>query len=140
MARRTLPKPWQWEARGNDWYVTVREGKKRRQVYLAPANTDEERVKQLAALAIASSRAGTEGEQTALALIADRYLSYVKTNRARNTYRTRKSFLQSFLDYVAALGGAAFPVSGLRPFHITGWIDKHPEWAANNSRRIAMRS
>jgi integrase len=91
---------------------------------------------QLAALAIGDVRKGTEGTGMSVAVLAERYLGWVQRYRAANTYRVRKNDIQSFVDHMRGSGSEplTFQAVDLLPLHITGWLDRHPGWGANQRR------
>src|SRR5262245_39233113 len=97
-----LPEPWQRANRGNDWYVTIRSGTKQKQVFLAPADASPEVVQQELAKVLMQAAVETEtkGEDKAVVALLERFLEYVERHQAEDTYRIRKKYLQSFVEYL----------------------------------------
>jgi integrase len=63
--------------------------------------------------------------------VCDRFLVATEKALAPRTFGWYNNYLQSFCDLH---GGAR--ATDLRPFHLTGWLDRHPGW--RSSRRHAI--
>jgi integrase len=74
--------------------------------------------------------AAPPGETTVAALL-DQFLEWVARNRKPRTYSTYKERLQLFLN---ALEDSSLTVSKLKPFHVTRFVDKHPNWSSSMRR------
>jgi integrase len=82
--------------------------------------------------------AGREEPSPSIRVVAllDRFLSWVQSNRAPGTYRWYRFYLQSFTGFI----GPAIPISDLRPYHVTEWIETCFRGTSANYRHGAIRS
>src|SRR5262245_24299548 len=101
MAHR-LPKPWQWKARRDDWYITVN----RRKHWLCPCDTPEADVRRLALekLVECGLQPGVKAEAALAVLqLLERYLTAVYYDHSAQTYRVRRANLRSFGTFLKGL-------------------------------------
>jgi integrase len=154
MARR-LPTPWKRykkdpktsknikDVQGReifDWYVTLNlGGGKRSQVFLAPMDTPEEKVKDYLLLAINEANIQKPGVKAGFLAIMQAYLDHVQAHQKAKTYKIRSGYLYSFRDYLEATGLLSVAAEDLQPFHVTRWLGLHPAWG-QNTRRMAILS
>jgi site-specific recombinase XerD len=149
--RRELPKPWQWKNRNNDWYITVTEHGKRRQIFLAPNGSPEQQVRDLAVAELAKARVETgQPLQAGLLPVMEEYLKHVqrtaeakvrkypehvrnREKKARRTFRIRRRDLHGFAQYLNDLGLRTLLVKDLQPRHVHGWLARH-QWRDNTVR------
>jgi site-specific recombinase XerD len=61
---------------------------------------------------------------TRVVAILDLFLDYSQKHKALRTYQWYRDFLQDFSDMFGLL-----KIGDLKPFHITRWVDAHPDWA-----------
>jgi integrase len=138
MPRRVrFPLPWQRSDRGNDWYITLKIGRKYVQQWLAPADTDPVTVQELAAKALTDARVRFEGQHLPFRMLMADFIRDSERDLSPKTVRNRRGYLNSFLNYLEGSTGVQFLAKDLKPYHVAGWIDAHPNWGANN-RRTAM--
>ena len=71
------------------------------------------------------------GEEPLVVEILDQFLEWVQKNRKPRTYLTYKVRLQFFLT---ALEDRSLTVSKFKPFHVTRFTDKHPNWSPTMRR------
>ncbi len=117
-------KPW-FRKSNNSWYVEI-DG---RQVRLAKGRENRaEAVKQFHLLMAGSKPA--RQEDRSVAEVCDLYLVHSEREHEPSTFAWHKHYLQLFCDRRGKLKAA-----GLIPFHLTAWLDAHPDWKA--SRRHA---
>jgi integrase len=139
---RGLPKPWpRYKANrvNYDWYVTVRQNGKQRQVYLAPEGTSDEELQRLLFLSLAEANVHKPGIEPGFVAVMNQYLDHVKADQSAKTYRIRSQNLLSFRDYLKGAGLEAVLCKDLAPFHVTKWLQQHPNWG-QNTRRMAILS
>jgi integrase len=74
------------------------------------------------------------GELTVAAVI-DLYLTHAKTRMAERSLYGRKIYMQSFAE---AHGFRRVNDRDCLPFHLTSWIDAHPEWASDWTKQHAI--
>lgn len=74
------------------------------------------------------------GELTVAAVI-DLYLTHAKTRLDERTLYGKKLYLQSFAE---AHGFRRVNDRECLPFHLTSWIDAHPEWASDWTKHHAV--
>jgi hypothetical protein len=113
---RRLPTPWRRykkdpktseiikDARGReifDWYVTLNlGGGKRSQVFLAPMDTPEEKVKENLLLAVNEANVQKPGVNAGYLAVMQAFLDYVRANQKAKTYKIRSGYLYSFREYL----------------------------------------
>jgi integrase len=129
---RKPPQPWQWKARNNAWYVTIR-GK---QIWLAASDADEATVKERYAQALGAAQTETEGDRAQVVPLLERYLDYVQNNLKSSTYNIRRRRLQSFARYLKETSQLSLTVRQLRAFHVTNWLAEHPKWDGEKRNAI----
>jgi hypothetical protein len=66
-----------------------------------------------------------------VAAIADLFLGWCQKHDAPRTYQWYGDYLQDSCDHCGKM-----PVAEFKPFHVTRWLDRHPEWTS--SRRCAI--
>ncbi len=123
------PKP--FYRRFNDtWYVQI--GKK--QIPLAKGEDNEAQAHRRYFEVMADRPSGkmpvSLGDSTVAAL-ADLFLDWCQRHNAPRTYQWYRDYLQDFCDHCGKM-----PVAEVKPFHVTRWLDRHPEWTS--SRRCAI--
>jgi integrase len=74
------------------------------------------------------------GELTVAAVI-DLYLTHAKGNLSERTLYERKLYLQLFAE---AHGFRRVNDKDCLPFHLTSWLDAHPEWASDWTKNHAV--
>jgi integrase len=62
-------------------------------------------------------------KDTRVVAILDLFLDYSQKHNAPRTYEWYRDFLQDFSDLFGLL-----KVEELKPFHVTRWVDAHPDW------------
>jgi len=137
--------------KANDsWYVNVTESGRRRQILLVEgkANYDTARKR---FHAIMATREGSgphiqpASGSKSLAAVLDRFLTFVKRNRAEATSAWHAHYLNDLMASVsedpltAGLALGELPVTQLKVHHITEWIDSHDGWG-DSSKSAAARS
>jgi integrase len=132
-----LPEPWQRQNRGNDWYVTIRSGTKQKQIFLAPAGAAPAVVQQELAKVLMQAAVETKGEDGAVLPLFERFLEHVQREQSPDTYRIRQKYLQSFVGFLKDKGLLQLAVKDMRPFHVSEWLDKNPQWG-QSSRRMGI--
>jgi integrase len=65
------------------------------------------------------------------AAVSDLFLEWCQKHNAGPTYEWYRRYLQDFCEHCGRMR-----VEELRPFHVTRWVDLHPEWKA--ARRCAI--
>ena len=118
------PKPWFRAGRG--WYIQ-RDGKK---LFLG---TDKSKAFQAYHELMRAPAELPQPKGDALALLVDRFLEWVQTNRAEETYIWYRDRLQSFCSLYPTLR-----VGELKPHHVQSWIDAMQ--VANGTKRNFARS
>jgi integrase len=73
-------------------------------------------------MADGSPHAARQSEILVVAIL-DLFLDHAAKHTAGATYRWYKGFLQDFSDRYGALR-----VADLKPFHVSRWLDAHPDW------------
>lgn len=68
---------------------------------------------------------------TPVVVVFDKYLTWVAKNRSPRTYEWSRGHIQGFID---SLSDGRLTVEGLRPFHVTEWVDSKPAWGPNHRR------
>lgn len=107
------PTPWYWKAR-RAWFVTICGARHRL------AETKAEAFERFHEMMAQPMRREVSGESV-VALI-DLFLEWVEKNRAGETYRWYRDFLQSFIDSIPG----SLTVRQLRPWHVQQWADSTP--------------
>lgn len=74
------------------------------------------------------------GELTVAAVI-DLYLTHAKTKLSERSLYGRRLYMQSFAE---AHGFRRVNDKDCLPFHLTSWIDAHPEWASDWTKQHAI--
>lgn len=59
-----------------------------------------------------------------VAELCELYLEWCQQRRDPGTYEKNRRYVRSFVDEI----GRRFPISKLRPFHISDWLSQHPTW------------
>jgi integrase len=123
------PKP--FYRRFNDsWYVQV--GPK--QIRLARGKGNEAEAYRRYFEVMAGQPTGKMPEplpDATVAAICDLFLDWCQKHNAPRTYEWYRDFLQDFCDHLGKM-----PVADLKPFHVTRWLDRHPDW--RSARRCAV--
>jgi integrase len=118
---RKPSKPW-YRTFNDTWYVTIRG----EQIPLArgKANKAEaERAFFKLMAADAPEKAAARPSDTRVVAILDLFLDHSQRHNKQRTYEWYKGFLQDFSDLHGTLR-----VQDLKPFHVTRWLDSHPDW------------
>ncbi len=131
MARE--PKPWYRQDR-QAWFVTIAGVRHNLGPEKKPA------YEQFHALMLAPApkpvveQALPPPSSMAFAVLADRFLDWVKTNRAPDTYEWYRYRLERFCQFKPEL-----TVNDLKPYHVQEWVDSYPD-LSQTSRRNYIRS
>jgi integrase len=137
MAHR-LPKPrkrYRKNGNGFDWFVTIAQ----RQFRLGPDDMPADELQRLLLMKLAEANVCKPGQSSGFVAVMNRYLDHVKAEQSRKTYRIRSSALNSFRDYLQAVGLDFVLCKDLKPYHVTKWLAGHPSWGPN-MRRMAILS
>lgn len=123
------PKP--FYRRFNDaWYVQI--GKK--QIRLARGKDNEAEAYRCYFAVMAEEPTGEMPpplSQPIVAVLCDMFLEWSQKNNAPRSYEWYRSFLQDFCQHCGKT-----PVSDLKPYHVTRWLDRHTKW--KSARRCAV--
>jgi integrase len=71
-----------------------------------------------------------------VAEVYDKFLTWCRQHREPLTYQGYHDFIQSLLDHLKQ--NALLPVPELRPFHISEWVDRHPQWGPTRRRNAII--
>jgi integrase len=123
------PKPF-YRAFNDCWYVQV--GKRQVRLARGKANQVEayKRYHQVMA-AEPTGRVADPLPDATVAAVCDQFLDWCQKHNAARTYQWYRDFLQ---DFCAHCGKT--PAAELKPFHVTGWLDRHGGW--KEARRGAL--
>src|SRR5262245_20999112 len=152
--RRGLPRPWQWEDRNNDWYITIKVAGKRKQKFVAANGTPIHEVNKQVALTLAKAHAdtGQTAKKMLLFAIMEKFLEHVQVQfaakqkdlpeavrtrkaKAKQTFRVRRTNLRSFAEHLAESGQERLAAEELRPLHVSQWLAKH-SWGPGQVRTV----
>jgi len=75
------------------------------------------------------------GELT-VAELYDKFLTWCQQHREPLTYKGYHEFIQGLID--ALKDKALLPALSLRPFHISEWVDSHPQWGPTRRRNAII--
>ena len=131
MAR--TPKPWFREDR-QAWFVTING----QRYNLGPDKEEATRLfhQMMAKKPEAKSVPAADG--LTVAEVYDKFLSWCRQHREPLTYKGFHEFIQSLLDHLK--DDALLPATELRPFHISEWVDKHPQWGPTRRRNAIIHT
>ena len=114
----------------NTWYVQI--GKK--QISLAKGKNNEAQAYRRYFEVMAKQPTGRIPVMlgnTTVATLADLFLGWFQKHSAPRTYQWYHDYLQNICEHCGKM-----PVAELEPFHVSRWLDRHPEWTS--SRRCAI--
>lgn len=130
-----MPRPNKiWFRKDIGWWMVTIAGKKIR--LTAGRKNRAEAEQKFHELMLTRQRSPT-GPGARVVDVVEAFLAYSQKRFAADTYRNYRFYGQKFAESCGQL-----PVSELRPFHVTKWID-HQRWNATteyNARRIARRA
>jgi integrase/recombinase XerC len=135
-------KPFFRTSRG--WYVQI--GKQQLKLADGPKNADTEAAAWERYHAVMAERpkppngqaapANGEADGLTVAEVFDKYLDWVKKNRAPRTAEWYQEHIQDFINFKPEV--ARLPVKELKPFHVVEWADSHGDRWSNAYRRGAI--
>lgn len=116
---RKPSKPW-YRKFNDTWYVTIRG----EQIPLAKGKANKADAEHMfhRLMAGETPQAAKPSDLRVLAIL-DLFLNHAQQHNAKRTYEWYRDFLQDFSDRFGLLR-----VEELRPFHVTRWLEAHPEW------------
>ena len=117
---RKPSKPW-YRKFNDTWYVTVRG----EQIPLAKGKANKAEAERAFYKLMAGDAPAqlARPQDTRVVAILDLFLDHSQRHNKPRTYEWYHSFLQDFSDQYGPL-----KVEDLRPFHVTRWLDAHPDW------------
>jgi integrase len=117
---RRPSKPW-YRKFNDTWYATVRG----EQVPLARGRANRAEAERAFHKLMAGDAPARPArpQDTRVVAVLDLFLDHSQRHNRPRTYEWYRSFLQGFSDLYGALR-----VEDLRPFHVTRWLDAHPDW------------
>jgi integrase len=119
------PKPW-FDAERKEWFTRI-DGQKHR--LGADKKIAERRFHEL--MLKPKEEAKPRSELLACE-VADRFLGWVRKNRAPRTADWYTMHLQAF--FTALADGSKLTVSQVKPIHVYDWVNAHPGWSSSFSR------
>ncbi len=72
-----------------------------------------------------------------IAEVYDKFLTWCRQHREGLTYKGYHEFIQSLLDDLK--DKSLLPATELRPFHISEWADRHPQWGPTRRRNALVQ-
>jgi integrase len=116
---RKPSKPW-YRKYNDTWYVCL----SGRQVPLAKGKDNKKEAERAFHRLMAGEMpSASRSKDTRVVTVLDLFLDHAQRHNSASTYDWYKHFLQDFSDLYGAL-----KVEDLRPFHVTRWVDSHPDW------------
>jgi integrase len=133
MARTAHP----WYLRQTGWWMAYLDGKKTKLVK-GPKNAHfrgqaEKKLRELLHLRDKNPAPGSPG--LTVAAVIDLYLTHAKKKYAERSLEVRQFYLQLFAE---EHGWREVNDKDCLPFHLTEWLDAHPEWASDWTRAHAI--
>lgn len=129
-----MPRPRKpWFRKATDWWMVEVDG---RQVKLAQGRdhkAEAERQYHRLMAEIAANPPVDGGDPT-VAAIVDAYLGFAERRDSPRTFYERKLYLQQFVD-----DHGFRRVKDCLPFHLSSWLDSHPEWKSDWTRATALK-
>jgi integrase len=124
---RKPSKPW-YRAFNDTWYVCVNG----RQVPLAKGRENKHEADRAFFRLMASEAPATAvSSDTRVVAVLDLFLEHSQKHNSARTYEWYRSFLRDFAQRYGVLR-----VEDLKPFHVSRWLDSHPDW--DGTRRGAI--
>jgi len=115
-------KPWYWKAR-KTWCVYH----KGERILLGPDRNEAFRQYHQIMAKPEAKRHPIDGD--AVAAVFDDFLTWTQENRAEETYRRYKDFIQSFCTHYGR-----FSVTDLNAGHVTAWLNSQGKWNSTTKR------
>ncbi len=121
--------PW-YRASRDAWYVKVGG----RQVRLAQGKANKRAAVEAFHRLMALGPAGLPKKQPITAAhVCDLFLAWSKGQHDDRTFRWYSAFLNSFCNCDQA---GTLPAADVRPYHVTHWLDAHPNWHAGRRNAV----
>ena len=116
-------RPWFYQQTG--WWMAYLDGKK---VKLAKgeANRKQADIKLRELLHLRDLNPASDSDEHTVASVIELFLAHAARRLAERTLYERKHYLQAFAETHGWR-----KVSGCKPFHLTSWIDTHPQWESD---------
>lgn len=83
-------------------------------------------------------RAPANDNGLAVAELFDKFLTWCRQHREPLTFEGYRDYVQSLLDHLK--DKALLPACELRPFHVTEWVDSHPQWGPTTKRNAMVHA
>jgi integrase len=116
---RKPSKPW-YRTFNDTWYVCLNG----QQIVLAKGKDNKKEAERVFhRLMAGETPQAAKPSDTRVVAILDLFLDHAHRHTAPATHEWYRNFLQDFSDMYGAM-----KVENLRPFHVTQWLDLHPNW------------
>lgn len=126
------PRPW-FRKQTGWWMAQVRHKQERLAKGKENRKEAEQKLRDLLTLHASSPEPGS-GPLTVAAVI-DLYCEFAKKRLGPASYEERRRYFQSFAE---AHGFRAVNDRDCLPYHLTAWLDAHPEWASDWTKNHAL--
>ncbi len=118
--------PWYWAVR-DGWYVKVN-GKR---TLLAKGKDNKKEAELSFHLLKVNEGNAPPPNKLLVKELANIFLDHSKLHNSASTYDIYLYYLKSFCDMHGSL-----TINGVKPFHVTKWLDKHPTWKGSRWHAI----
>jgi integrase len=126
--------PHAWYRQQTDWWMTTINRKKIKLVKGKDKRAEaSKKLREL--LTLRDLNPSPESGDLTVAAVIDLYLTHAKTKLSERSLYGRKLYMQSFAE---AHGFRRINDKECIPFHLTSWIDAHPEWASDWTKQHAI--
>ncbi|QJX01174.1 tyrosine-type recombinase/integrase [Frigoriglobus tundricola] len=126
------PRPWFRKQTG--WWMAQVAGKQEK-LARGKENKREAEQKLRDILTLRETNPEPESGRLTVAAVIDLYCDFAKTRLSETTYEERKRYFQSFAE---KHGFRVVNDKECLPYHLTAWIDAHPEWASDWTKNHAI--
>jgi hypothetical protein len=120
-----------WFRKDTGWWMVTLDGKK---IRLAEGRPNRKLAEQKFHEQTAVCVRPAESSDARITDIIDGFLGWSKIHRSAETNRNHIAYGQKFSEHIGYLRATE-----LRPHHLTGWVDAHPQWN-QTTQRNARRS